>query len=74
MSELNEGKVVEDLVKEHDLNVAVLITVHSDNSLSMVAGTKPGLVSPAASVLLSRLSAAIWPKGVPGAAANKMPC
>lgn len=74
-NELNEGKVVGDLVADHDLNVAVLITVHKDNSLSMVAATRPGLVSPAASILLSRVSAAIWPNGGPaGNVANKIPC
>lgn len=63
---------IKRIVEKLDLNMGVLITVDDKNCLSMSAATRDGIESPVASMLLSRISAVLFPRGG-GDTVNKLP-
>lgn len=57
-----EEQIVHNLVKDEDLKFAILITVDEGNNVAVGTATNEDSMSEGASILLSRIYEAIWPR------------
>lgn len=72
--ETKQQRIVHDLVENEDFKFAILITVDEGNDkVSVATATNEKNISEGASILLSRIYEAIWPRNKQPKCANKYP-